>query len=158
MGAGGDLEHPRHGSDGAEAPARPDDRLDDGCDLPQMGARRVKTRTIGMSAAGLLAAVLAAAAGCETAPKVTTIHDTSVVRQAEARRLAEGAQKEQAAGNNEKAIQLYRQAVGASPELGFAWNNLGLLYMEKDNYLDAVEMFQNAADVMHGPQGAKPLY
>jgi tetratricopeptide (TPR) repeat protein len=123
-----------------------------------MGARRVKTRTIGMGAAGLLAAALAVAAGCETGQKVTTIHDTSVVRQAEARRLSAEAQKEQAAGHSEKAIELYKQAVGASPELGFAWNNLGLLYMEKDNYLDAVEVFQNAADVMHGPQGAKPLY
>jgi tetratricopeptide (TPR) repeat protein len=121
-----------------------------------MGARGVKTRTLGvLTVAGALGL---AVAGCETRPKTTTIQDTSAVRLGEARRLAAQAQAEQSAGHNERAIQLYRQALDQSPELGFAWNNLGLLYMEKDNYLDAVEMFQGASEQLQGVQGAKPLY
>lgn len=116
----------------------------------------------GVTAAGVsAAALLVLPAGCGSAGArggTTTIPDTSAARMAEAQRLAAQGQEAHRAGQTDRAIELYRRSLGHSPELAPVWNSLGLLYMEKDQYLDALEMFQAAADLMPGHAGAAPLY
>jgi hypothetical protein len=53
-------------------------------------------------------------------------------------------------------VELYQQSLGVTRELGFVQNNLGLLLMDRDEYLEAVALFQEAADVI--PESSKPLY
>jgi tetratricopeptide (TPR) repeat protein len=84
------------------------------------------------------------------------LKDNHAAELGEARRLAAEAQAEQHAGHSDRAVQLYQQSLQQSQELGLVWNNLGLLMMERDNYLDAADMFQTAADLM--PESAEPLY
>ncbi len=55
----------------------------------------------------------------------------------------------------DEAIDLYRRAVGLVPELAMAWNNLGVLYMEKGNFLDASEACKIAIDLL--PRDPRPL-
>lgn len=123
--------------------------------MRRAGAMEHGTRTCGGRAV-LFAAALTALLGCSSSPKTVVIHDPSVVNLAEARSLAAEAQREQQAGHTDKAIELYKKSLESSKELGFVWNNLGLLYMQKDDYIDAVDMFQSAADLM--PQSPKPYY
>jgi tetratricopeptide (TPR) repeat protein len=126
--------------------------------MRRAGAMEHGTRSGGGRAvrAALFAAALAALLGCGSSAKTVVIHDPSAVNLAEARSLAAEAQREQQAGHTDRAIELYKKSLDASKELGFVWNNLGLLYMQKDDYIDAVDMFQSAADLM--PQSPKPYY
>lgn len=84
------------------------------------------------------------------------------VAQDEARRvenskkLAEQAAAAAASSNPDKAIDLYMQAVREYREFPAAWTNLGLLMMEKEQYLQAAEAFNVAADL--APSDPRPLY
>jgi hypothetical protein len=122
-----------------------------------MGASRVKTNRAIVAAVAVLAAGGGLLPGCKGSRREpTVISDPGPAQLAEARGLAAEAQREQAAGRTDRAIELYKQSLARSRELGFVQNNLGLLLMEKDNYLDAVALFDEAAYVM--PESAKPLY
>jgi len=44
----------------------------------------------------------------------------------------------------------YRQAIAASPTLAGAWNNLGVVLMQQQNYLEATNAFRRAADLLPG--------
>jgi tetratricopeptide (TPR) repeat protein len=122
-----------------------------------MGASRVKSNRTIMMAAGLGLAVGALSlCGCASHPDKTVITDDSQVRLGEARQLAAQAQEAQLAGKTDQAIALYQQSLAQTKELGFVQNNLGILLMEQDNYLGAVALFEDAAEVM--PESAKPLY
>lgn len=65
---------------------------------------------------------------------------------------------QQAAGEDDPAmaISLYREAVTAYPGLGVAWNNMGVLLMEEERYLEAAEAFAAAAE--ESPTDPRPLY
>jgi len=96
------------------------------------------------------------AAGCVAAGRRDTItipvQDDSA-RVAEARRLAQAAQN---ADEPDDAVALYRQAVAAYRELAPAWNNLGVLLMQRERYLDAAEAFTTASEI--APTDPRPLY
>jgi len=110
-------------------------------------------------AAGAAVAPLASMGGCSgSAPNAAN-------RQSGARdgatppnfRLARQRALEAAAEDEpELAISLYREAVNAFPGLGAAWNNLGVLLMEQERYLEAAEAFASAAE--ESPTDPRPLY
>lgn len=77
-------------------------------------------------------------------------------RRSESIRLMRQAERAAEKGRELEAIDLYKQAVGASGDLYAAWNNLGELLMRQENYADAVSAYQVAADLQ--PQDARPLY
>jgi len=54
------------------------------------------------------------------------------------------------------AIRLYREAVTIFPELASAWNNLGVLLMDQQNYMEAAIAFVSAAE--SAPADPRPLY
>ncbi len=73
-----------------------------------------------------------------------------------ANRLALQAQRAQASGDIDRAISLYREAVAKYAGLPPAWNNLGLLLMEKKDYEGALEAFERAAAL--SPSDPRPLH
>jgi tetratricopeptide (TPR) repeat protein len=115
---------------------------------------RVMTRRV--AAAGLMA--VAALAGCAAQRNKgpVVVRDTAPQQIAEAQRLAEQALKAQKAAKSEEAIGLYRQSLDRSQDLPLVWNNLGLLLMERGDYLDAADAFQSAAVLI--PSDPRPYY
>ena len=75
-------------------------------------------------------------------PPQPTIQDKD-----EARKLANLAQEQEQKGNTDEAIQLYRQAVTYDREMAQAWNNLGVLHIQRREYPDAVEALNIAAEL-----------
>lgn len=103
----------------------------------------------------MLLAVLAAA-GCATGGRSGVVRvpiEDQSARVVEARRLALAAQNEK---DPDDAIALYRQAVVTYRDLAPAWNNLGVLLMDRQQYLDAAEAFTTASEIQ--PTDARPLY
>lgn len=108
-------------------------------------------------AGALTAWAATVAGGCSAgAPHGTVIPEPGPARLDEARRVVARAQEAHRAGELDRAATLYRQALELAPDLGVAWNNLGLVLMEQGNYMDAAAMFQIAADAM--PRDPKPYY
>ena len=103
-----------------------------------------------------LAGLLGAGAGCAMSDRPAVVRvpvEDQSARIIEARRLALAAQK---AKNTDDAIDLYRRSVAAYRDLAPAWNNLGVLLMERQQYLDAAEAFTTASEIQ--PTDARPLY
>lgn len=75
-------------------------------------------------------------------------------RLGEAHRLALEAQRAERAGQPDKAIELYRRSLAESGDFFYVWNNLGVLLMNRQEYMEAVRMFQTAADV--APTDSRP--
>jgi len=98
----------------------------------------------GCALAALLLAALPACAGRHRSRDAAQIAPNRID---EANRLATQADRAAKAGDIDGAIDLYRQAIAAHRELAYAWNNLGVLYMKKDNYLDAAEAFKIASEL-----------
>jgi tetratricopeptide (TPR) repeat protein len=94
--------------------------------------------------------------GCKGAGRQGMTADNAPARLQEATRLAVDAENAYKAGNKDKALDLYRQSLAQSQELASVWNNLGLILMERQNYVDAVEMFKAAADL--STRDPKPYY
>ncbi len=116
----------------------------------------MKTRVVCVA---VLGAVLVAAStgGCaKWRARRTLAGGPSPGRDAEANRIALQAQEAENAGKTDRAIELYRQSLAVSGNLPAPWNNLGLLLMERGQYLDAVEAFKRAADL--SPTDPRPLY
>lgn len=104
----------------------------------------------------LAGSLLASCAGRQTQPSGEVIrHDEIAAREREGYDLARQASVAQASGNDEKALELYRQAVGVWPEIPSAWNNMGLILMDQSNFMDAVEAFKTAA--RQNPTDPRPL-
>lgn len=105
--------------------------------------------------------VLSGAWGCSSTPRLDERASTSeqidqiTQRRAEAARLAQEAER---VGETDPdlAITTYRRALALDGSTHNAWNNLGILYMDKGNYADAVGAFQVAADLI--PGDPRPLY
>lgn len=77
-------------------------------------------------------------------------------RLAEAQELA---QRAQARANREKydeAIGLYRDALRVYDDFPAAWNNLGVLLMEQERYLEAADAFASASE--RAPSDPRPAF
>jgi len=105
---------------------------------------------------GAVLLVLIAAAGCAARKNEVVFVDPGPARLIEAKRLAEQAERAQKAGRTDEAIELYRQSLEQSQDLFHVWNNLGMLLLQKDNYLDAAEAFHAAANL--APKDPRPMY
>lgn len=103
----------------------------------------------------VVGALALGAAGCRSSSNIV-IKDDSAIRQDEARRIALQAERAQVAGKKDEAIALYRKSLEQSQDLYSVWNNLGLLLMERKDYMEAAEMFKSAADL--APTDPKPYY
>lgn len=95
--------------------------------------------------------------GCESTTKSDAAEMADVIarNQAEGLRLAKEAQRLAEEGSTDDAIETYQRAVASWREMPAAWNNLGVLLMEKQNYADAVSAFKVAADL--SPTDPRPL-
>ncbi len=126
-----------------------------------MGATPLTTRPFRRpSACPLLigVALLGAGApmpGCKSTSTPTEAATQSAERTNEAVRLAEEARRAELAGDDARAIELYRQSLRYSDDLFYAWNNLGVLLMKQQNYVDAVSVFKVAAEIK--PTDPTPL-
>ncbi len=70
--------------------------------------------------------------------------------------LVAQAQKAQKDDKNELAISLYQQAVEQYRDYPAAWNNMGVLMLKEQRYLEAAECFVNAQEM--APQDPRPSY
>jgi tetratricopeptide (TPR) repeat protein len=87
-----------------------------------------------------LAATLCA---CASAPVAL---DDEQARLAEAHRLAQSAQALAKAGQRDKAVEQYAQAVATHREFAPAWYNLGVLLAEQGKHAQAAEAYSAAAE------------
>ena len=69
--------------------------------------------------------------------------------------MSSGAQNAAAKGETDEAIELYRSAIGLSDTLDGAWNNLGVLLLEKRDYQTAIFAFGRAANL--NPSDPRPM-
>lgn len=81
------------------------------------------------------------------------ITDDASERMAQARTIASQAQAEK---DPIEAINLYQQAVTRYSDLPAAWNNLGVLLMEEEQFIQAAEAFAEAAQ--RAPTDPRPSY
>lgn len=101
----------------------------------------------------ILVLVVACVSGC--AGRRSASADAGATRVLEARELALRAQQAERAGRDLDAIDLYRRALALSRDLHAAWNNLGILLMRQQQYLEAKEAFTIAADL--APTDPRPV-
>lgn len=66
------------------------------------------------------------------------------------------AESAERAGRPDEAINLYQQAVSAHPDFAAAWQNLGVLLMERGDGIEASSALRTAADL--DPRDPRPLY
>lgn len=103
------------------------------------------------AAACLIACALVA--GCESGglkpnPSLADAGANQAQRIREASELAIQAKAAADEGEVEEAIDLNRRAIALDATLAGAWNNLGVLLMQQQNYRDAIEAFSRAADLL----------
>lgn len=114
-----------------------------------------RTVCVGGVAVSCLLAGLAGGCRSGTGSNIV-IKDDSDVRRAEAMRLASDALAAQRSGDKDKALELYRRSLTQSQDLYMVWNNVGLLLMERKDYMQAADAFKTAADL--APTDPKPYY
>jgi tetratricopeptide (TPR) repeat protein len=114
--------------------------------------------TIRWSSAGVLATLflLAGCAGEHFAPPAGADAPSTQDRIALARRLAAEAQVADNQKRTDDAISLYQQSINTYRDIPAAWHNLGVLYMNKGENMQAAEVFKTAADL--SPGDPRPLY
>ncbi len=119
-----------------------------------MGASLVnRIAVIGwMSLLGTAPLALSACSSSPSGPVTITV-ENEAQRILEAQSIALRAQK---AKSTSEAIALYRQAISVYADLASAWNNLGVLLMEQQRYLDAAEAFTTASEIE--PADPRPMY
>lgn len=121
------------------------------------GPRRIRAALLASATLGLAGAIGGCASGAGDGP-TRQKPSMAQMREAlpnlpEARKKALQAQRTK---DPEKAIRLYREAVGAFPGFSAAWNNLGVLLMDEQEFLEAAEAFAAAAD--QAPSDPRPMY
>ncbi len=104
-----------------------------------------------------LSPVMALTLGCVSSnrsiePVQISIPDQSA-EIAEAHQIAQQAQKTEAP---DEAIALYRKAIETYHDLPPVWNNLGVLLINQQRYLDAAQAFVTASEL--SPADPRPLY
>jgi tetratricopeptide (TPR) repeat protein len=77
-------------------------------------------------------------------------------RIAEAQDIARRAQQSVERGRVDEAITRYQQALGAYDDFPAAWNNLGVLLMEQERYLEAADAFAAAGE--RAPSDPRPVF
>lgn len=82
--------------------------------------------------------------------------DDTALRVVRATELADKAQAAEKDGKLDDAVNYYKQSVAVYPSYYPAWNNLGVLLMERDSYAAAAEAFGRAAEV--NPTDPRPLH
>lgn len=93
----------------------------------------------------LLLACLATA-GCGSQPRPgPSILMSKQERLLTAEKLAADAEEAMLDGDTSEAYQLYLRSVNAYPAYHPAWNNLGVLVMNEDSYLEAYDAFSRAS-------------
>lgn len=99
----------------------------------------------------------AALSACSTSTKTTLPADihSEAERRAEAIRYVGKAQEATKKGDNDEALEFYRQAIQLTDSLDTAWNNLGVLLLEEKNYQAAIFAFGRAADL--NPSDPRPM-
>jgi tetratricopeptide (TPR) repeat protein len=106
-------------------------------------------------AVGLLLGAGVLLCGCAGRHKAVSDVQAGNTNRADALVLVGQAQRAEASGHMDEAIALYEQAVETWGSLAGAWNELGLLRMEKGNYLEAADAMRIAAEL--APNDPKPL-
>ena len=106
----------------------------------------------------LVVLALTASAGCRTArPTAPRVPDDQIAALMERSRRAEEAfAAAQAAGTVEEKKRLYVQTLEIEPSHGRALNNLGLLYLEEEDYPQAVAYLREAVKQL--PGSAEPRF
>jgi len=112
--------------------------------LPACGAALV-------SLAALLALPSCAAHALSGELDIKTSQDPALFTRA--RQLSTQAQESK---DPDKAIDLYRKAIAAYPDLTPAWNNLGVVLLKQNRYLEAAEAFVQATE--RTPTDPRPFY
>lgn len=113
--------------------------------------------TLRRSALFVLPAALALLASCESKQRTLSISPGSPAE--EARALSKAVELAEEAYKSRKpveAFEKYRLAVQEYSEFPAAWNNLGVLLMEQENYLSAAEAFATAGDL--SPTDPRPIF
>lgn len=121
------------------------------CCFPRRDARRT-----GVIALTLLAGALCFTGGCSRSGNISL---PPGLAQDEARRITQAVELASDAYRTkepEAAFGKYRRAVETYRELPSAWNNLGVLLMQQERYLEAAEAFRAAGDL--APTDPRPLY
>ncbi len=115
------------------------------------------TISLGRSWMFILSAALALLASCESKQRTLSISPGSPAE--EARALSKAVELAEEAYKSRKpveAFEKYRLAVQEYSEFPAAWNNLGVLLMEQENYLSAAEAFATAGDL--SPTDPRPIF
>jgi tetratricopeptide (TPR) repeat protein len=99
-------------------------------------------------ASALTLALVAGLTACNPGRRAGDAHGPSAAERAgEAMRLAVMAQRAEDAGDEDRAIELYRASLAQSTDIFYTWHNLGVLLKNRREYQQAVEMFAGAAGV-----------
>lgn len=94
--------------------------------------------------------------GCSSSPSRTVAPVMSGSdRSREAAAKVSQADLASAKGDTAKAIDFYRQALVLDPDMYVAWNNLGVILLERGDYLDSVAAFKVASDL--SPRDPRPV-
>ena len=111
--------------------------------------RPIKFLAVALCVAG--SAGLLTAGGCQNRNRFEMPEDATLearaARVARAESLARDAQRQELAGNDDRAIALYRQALSEWRELPVAWHNLGVLLARKGRNLEAAEAYMTASEL-----------
>ena len=59
---------------------------------------------------------------------------------------------EKITGSIEKAIESYKLAIAANPDLGAAYSQLGLIYAEKGDYKNSIKIFKKYLNFSNNPE------
>lgn len=98
-----------------------------------------------------------AVGGCRSGGgREVVIRDDTEARVAEAERLGREGERLQRAGKIDEAVSIYQKSLAMSRNVYPVWNNLGLIYMERKEYMNAADCFKSAADL--APTDPKPYY
>lgn len=107
-------------------------------------------------------ALVACVALCSCAhrtPRPASTQDAEQIdyeqRLAEAMRSLDRGRDFQERNDLDRAEAEFRHSIELLPDMGAAWNNLGLVYMARDRTLEADSAFRSAADAM--PTDPRPL-
>jgi len=101
----------------------------------------------------VLIAVCAGLCGCTSSAKPDndpSPHLSRAAQRTQALRYVDQAQTAAKKGKNDEAIGFYQQALRLSTSLDGAWNNLGVLLLDRKSYQDAIFAFGRAADLNPG--------
>ncbi|MBX3352187.1 MAG: tetratricopeptide repeat protein [Phycisphaeraceae bacterium] len=121
-------------------------------------ARPKKTLALSLAGAGL--AIGLALGGCAQQPRSGRVdlgdsRDISADLNRAVAFVAE-AQRHQRDGKPQLAIASYQKAVEAYRDFPAAWNNMGVLMLREQRYLEAAECFANAQEL--APQDPRPAF